>query len=484
MKRLSFVFVLAGLVSVSTLMAANGAEPSGISTKPASSAAQKLYATAQGDLLQLRVLLKNGDSQSSVGSGFLIGNSHLVVTNFHVVSQIALEPETYVGQFKDTKGQSGAIELLAVDVLHDLAVVRVSHEGNGFFQIPKSGEKLAVLDQGERLYSLGNPLDLGFTITEGTYNGISSRGFSDQLMFTGPVNPGMSGGPNITEDGQLAGVNVAHRRDGELVSFLVPARYVQELLSKVTEDMTPPEDFKPIIGEQLLQHQTIMVDKLLEKPFSLKKLGSYQVPVRESDQVRCWGDSDTDPKRYSTASIHCSMESEIFVSGDLQTGNITISHKYLHNKKLSALQFSNLITSEFNGQVYSTANSDNITPAACHEEFVRTNQLPLRALVCAEAYHQFAGLYDFTLITATTDDSKKNLQSMINILGVSYENGTRLVKHFLESMDKLPEHTNLPGEESLPEKEEVLKEAPIEPIPVQGKDTSQHSASNKGEAAQ
>lgn len=464
MKRI--FFALAGVIAASASIATTEPKISPPSTEPASSAAQHLYATAQADLLQLRVLLKNGDSQSSVGSGFFIGNSRLVVTNFHVISQIALEPETYLGQYKDTQGKSGAIELLAVDVLHDLAVVRVERQGSGYFQVPAMGQKLAKLDQGERLYSLGNPLDLGFTITEGTYNGISSRGFSDQLMFTGPVNPGMSGGPNITEDGQLAGVNVAHRRDGELVSFLVPGRFVQELLARVSEDMIAPEDFKPIIGAQLLQHQAIMVDKLLEKSFSVKKLGPYQVPVRESEQVRCWGDSNTNPKRYSTASIHCSMESEIFVSGDLQTGNITITHKYLHNKKLNALQFSHLVSNEFGGQVYSTANSDNITPAACNEQFVRTNHLPVRALVCAEAYHQFAGLYDFTLITASTDDNQKNLQSMINVLGVSYENGTRLVRHFLESMDRLPEKETESVDETMPEiMPETISETVPETIP-------------------
>ena len=93
-----------------------------------SSTAQQLYAAAQQDLLQLRVLLKNGNSQSSVGSGFLIGTSNLVVTNFHVVSQIALEPDTYFGEYKDTSGKSGSIELLAVDVLHDLAIVRIARK--------------------------------------------------------------------------------------------------------------------------------------------------------------------------------------------------------------------------------------------------------------------------------------------------------------------------------------------------------------------
>ena len=437
------------------------------SSEPPSSAAQQLYATAQYDLLQLRVLLKNGDSQSSVGSGFLIGTSNLVVTNYHVVSQIALEPETYLGQYKTTDGNSGSIELLAVDVLHDLAVVRVDRRGSGFFHIPPQGD-LAKLDQGERLYSLGNPLDLGFTITEGTYNGISSRGFSDQLMFTGPVNPGMSGGPNITASGELAGVNVAHRRDGELVSFLVPASYVQALLAKVSEDMVPPKDFEPIIGEQLLQHQTIMVDKLLEKPFTLKRLGSYQVPVRESDQVRCWGGSNNSNKGYSSASIHCSMESEIFVSGDLQTGHITLRHKYLHSKKLNAMQFSRLVSSEFGSQVYSTAKSDTITPAACYENFVRTNQLPVRALVCSEAYHQFPGLYDFTLITASTDDPAKNLQSMINILGVSFDNGVRLAEAFLAGLDKAP--TTAPLDEAVP-----LDDAATEEPPGQTPDPDQNA---------
>lgn len=407
-----------------------------------SSAAQQLYASAQQDLLQLRVLLKNGNSQSSVGSGFLIGNSNLVVTNFHVVSQIALEPETYFGEYKDTQGKSGSIELLAVDVLHDLAVVRIARAGTGFFKvphIPASDEQptLVKLNQGQHLYSLGNPLDLGFTISEGTYNGISARGFSDQLMFTGAVNAGMSGGPNVTADGQVAGVNVAHRLDGELVSFLVPVRYVQALLARVTHDMTPPTDFKPIIGEQLLEHQAVMVDKLLEKPFSIKDLGPYRVPVRESDQVRCWGNTDSSAKKaYTIASINCSMESAIFVSGELQTGHVSMHHKYAHNKKLNAMQFSKLATNMFNSQVYSTAKSETITPAYCTEDFIAHNNISLRALVCAEAYHKFKGLYDFTLITASTDDSQMSLQSMINMQGVSYSNGMKLVSQFLQGIDR------------------------------------------------
>ncbi|MES2129902.1 MAG: serine protease, partial [Pseudomonadota bacterium] len=96
---------------------------------PPSSAAQKLYSAAKADLLQIRMLLKNGRSQSTVGSGFLIGTSKLVLTNYHVVSQMALDPDVYVGEFIDTDGVRGPVELLAVDVLHDLAVVRINRNG-------------------------------------------------------------------------------------------------------------------------------------------------------------------------------------------------------------------------------------------------------------------------------------------------------------------------------------------------------------------
>lgn len=421
-----------------------------------SSNAQHLYAAAQRDLLQLRVLTKSGNSQSSVGSGFLIGTSNLVVTNYHVISQIAQEPDIYFGEYKDTQGKSGSIELLAVDVLHDLAVVRVDVQGTGFFNIPFTpGDQpqpdLVPLTQGQHLYSLGNPLDLGFTISEGTYNGESHRGFSAQLMFTGPVNPGMSGGPNVTANGQLAGVNVAHRRDGELVSFLVPAIYVQQLLARVEADNTPPKDFNPIIGEQLLQHQATMVDKLLEKPFSIKQLGPYQVPVRESEQVRCWGNTDnSDKKPYSIDSINCNMESAIFVSGELQTGHLSMHHKFARNKKLNAMQFAQLATNLYDGQVFSTAKSETITPAYCTEDFVGHNNISLRALVCAEAYHKFKDLYDFTLITASADDSSTSLQSMINIQGVSYDNGVKLITRFLRDINRSARNTPGANAEATP----------------------------------
>jgi serine protease Do len=400
---------------------------------PPSSAAQKLYSAAKADLLQIRMLLKNGRSQSSVGSGFMVGTSNLVLTNYHVVSQMAIDPDVYIGEFVDTDGKSGPVELLAVDVLHDLAVVRIKNRvGTGFFDVPEQPVKLT---QGQYLYSLGNPLDLGFAISEGSYNGIVSRSFYDQLMFTGPINSGMSGGPSVTVSGKVAGVNVSKRRDGELVSFLVPVRYAQELLKKVAAQAAPPKDFNPLIGEQLLAHQRAMIDRLLDSPLDLKSMGPYVVPVRESEQVRCWGRSNVKAEAVFTAdTMACSMESAIYVSESQQTGHVSMTHQYVRSASLDPIRFAALASTLFKADNLGTNKDTRLTGPICTEKFVKTKTLPLRAVTCVRAYRKFAGLYNFTLLTATTDDPKASLQSRLDVSGVSFENGVRSTRAFLEAL--------------------------------------------------
>ena len=85
-------------------------------------AGQRIYERTRGRLLQVRTLLKTQDSQSSVGSGFLVddgpGRGQLLVTNYHVVGQFALQPTRYRLVYATVDGVQGALELLAFDVLH------------------------------------------------------------------------------------------------------------------------------------------------------------------------------------------------------------------------------------------------------------------------------------------------------------------------------------------------------------------------------
>ncbi len=429
---MKFIFLMAmSLFCVSAL-----AQPMADSVElPApSSAAQRLYASAKPDLLQMRVLLKSGRTQSSVGSGFMVGDTNLVVTNYHVMSQVALEPETYVGEYRDTNGRRGAVELLAVDVQHDLAVVRIDHNGSGFFKVP---QMLPQLKQGQYLYSLGNPLDLGFAISEGSYNGIISRSFYEQLMFTGPINAGMSGGPTVTVSGRVAGVNVSRRLDGELVSFLVPVRYVRDLLKKVAAQHQAPKNFKLVVGQQLLAHQAKMVDRLAKTLLTFKELSPYRTPVWESEQVRCWGWSNAkQDKPYAVDEVSCAMESAIFVSKQLETGHVSIQHKRIQSSEMGTWRFAALASSQFKNQNLGGHKDLRFTPPQCVEQFVSNGKLPMRAVLCMHAYRKFPELYDFTLLTASTDASQMTLQSRVDASGVSYQNGLRIARIFLEAMSR------------------------------------------------
>ena len=153
-------------------------EPPSSQTLPApvSASAQRLYSEASPHLLQVRTLLKGQDSQASVGSGFLVTDEGHILTNYHVVSEAALQPDRYRLVYSTADRREGALQLLGFDAIHDLAVVKpvdpAPLAGHGGLRFRPRDRALA---QGERIYSLGNPLDVGFAVIEGTYNGLVER---------------------------------------------------------------------------------------------------------------------------------------------------------------------------------------------------------------------------------------------------------------------------------------------------------------------
>ena len=202
--------------------------------------AQAIYADARPRLLQIRTLVQSAGSQSSIGSGFVVSADGFAMTNYHVVSQYALEPATYRLEYAAPDGSRGALRVHAIDVANDLAVLQLDRTGLPFFEFDARAVG-GTLPKGERLFAMGNPLDLGFTIVEGTYNGLVEKSYNERIHFSGALNPGMSGGPTVTDNGRVAGVNVAKQIGGDLVSFLVPARHAVALIERARQSgpMTP-----------------------------------------------------------------------------------------------------------------------------------------------------------------------------------------------------------------------------------------------------
>ena len=378
---------------------------------PSAATAEQLYAAARPKLLQIRTLVATAGRQSSLGSGFLVSSDGLAITNYHVVSQFALEPATYRLEYATVDGAHGEVKLLAIDLANDLAVLRLEKHDGRFFQFSPRATG-GGLPKGEHLYSMGNPLDLGFTIVEGTYNGLVERSYNERLHFPGAVNPGMSGGPAVASDGRVVGINVAKQIGGELVSFLVPARFAVALLARAhAAEPLSPGQIRAEIGRQVTAWQEKLYAALNAQGFRSTSLGPYRVLESAAPWFTCWARTTAGqvPKPRATIdSGSCYSDTRLFIASDLSTGFIQVSQSYLHSVDLNSFQFATFLSNYGIGSLPGGWKQKWYTPQRCREDFIAVaqteNRLPLRVLWCAHAYREFDGLYD-VVATATTQNS-------------------------------------------------------------------------------
>jgi len=406
-----------------------------------SSSAERVYAAARPRLLQIRTLVAAAGRQSSIGSGFLVRGDGLAITNYHVVSQYALEPVTYRLEYAAADGSRGTLQLLAIDLANDLAVVRL--EGRDLPHFDFDERALAGnLPKGERLYSMGNPLDLGFTIVEGTFNGLVDRSYGERVHFSGALNPGMSGGPAVTADGRVAGVNVAKQQGSELVSFLVPARFAAALLERAEGAAPPgPAELRAEIGRQFTAWQAGLYRAVADRGFNVSSFGPYAAPESAAPWFTCWAQTNADqvPKpRVSVETTNCYGDTQLFIAADLSTGHIRLGHTYYRSLALNEFQFAAYLSQQFVPSFTQSYARKWLTGQRCEENFVRAaspgEHPPLRVMWCARAYRAFEGLYDVWVLTLTQDRSNEALASRLVMQGVTFDNAVALTRRFLEEV--------------------------------------------------
>ena len=192
---------------------------------PATDEAKSVFDDARSRIYQIRTLTSDGDAQASSGSGFLVGEDGLIATNWHVVAYNVLEPDLYRLEVRRTDNTRLPAQVVAIDATNDLALIRVKGEKGTPFAI-----RQAPLEKGEKAFSIGNPQNVGFTVVEGTFNGIQAQSIQGYFHFTGALNGGMSGGPGLTRDGEVFGVNVARSASGSSIGFLVPSDRLSALM--------------------------------------------------------------------------------------------------------------------------------------------------------------------------------------------------------------------------------------------------------------
>ena len=423
--------------------AAAAASAAATGTEPAAptGAGQRIYERTRPQLLQVRTLLKTQDSQSSVGSGFLVDDAGHLVTNYHVISQFALQPSRHRLVYATVDGRQGALELLAFDVVHDLALLKpvdpAPLAGRGHVALRPATEPLP---RGARIFSLGNPLDVGFAVAEGSYNGPVERSFLETLFFGGSLSAGMSGGPALDEQGRLVGVNVAARRDGEQVSFLVPAAPVRTLIERGRSAAPITAPAWAEITRQLRGHEAELTRRFIAQPWRSAGHPRYAIPVPQEVFMRCWGRGSAQAVRgLQFERSDCEMDSRIFVNGALLTGFLTVRHEAYDGSKLGALRFAERYSASFRNEFMGRDDRQRTAPR-CVERQVSSgpaaggsaDTLPLKAVICLRAYKKLEGLHDLAVLVATLDGTQQGVQGRLDAYGISAASAQKLAQHYLD----------------------------------------------------
>ena len=137
------------------------------------------------------------------GTGFVIDNSGLALTNRHVV-----------GKFKTVKIKLNNSEEFTAEVIGrtsdlDVALLSIKTKNRALNSLPLCIKKSPTV--GDDIVVIGNPLGLQSTITRGIVSAIRNEDGSTMLQIDASVNPGNSGGPIINYNGEVLGIVTSKR---------------------------------------------------------------------------------------------------------------------------------------------------------------------------------------------------------------------------------------------------------------------------------
>ena len=183
------------------------------------------------------------------GSGVLIDDAGLILTNAHVVERVDQVSVTLA------EGEVADGIVIGADPVTDLALVRLS-EGDLPNAAPLGNSE--ALQVGDWAIALGTPFGLERTVTLGIvsslHRNINSLGFSDKrldlIQTDAAINPGNSGGPLVNGRGEVIGINTLVRSGpGAGLGFAIPINLATGVVAQLLEK---GEVIHPYLGVQLV----------------------------------------------------------------------------------------------------------------------------------------------------------------------------------------------------------------------------------------
>jgi len=170
------------------------------------------------------------------GSGFIVSEDGLVVTNKHVVSD---QSASYTVMTND--GKKYEAQVMAIDPVNDVAILKINAGNLPVLELGDSGN----LKIGQTVIAIGNSLgEFRNTVSKGIISGLKrnvtagdglgrAEQLSEVIQTDAAINPGNSGGPLLNISGQVIGVNVAMAQGAENIGFALPINLVKKDIESV-----------------------------------------------------------------------------------------------------------------------------------------------------------------------------------------------------------------------------------------------------------
>jgi S1-C subfamily serine protease len=195
-------------------LAANTSFGGGIAKPPT-----QIYDDILHSVVTLHIRDLNGGE--SVASGFVVSDSGLVATAWHVVDG-AVE---IVVRFSDDTEVVASCPAKAGDALHDIALLELERPYGIPVELVRKPARIA-----SRIYVVGAPRGYSFSIVDGLISQLQRIDGYTQYQISCPISPGNSGAPVIDDTGNVVGLVSWSKRGAQNLNFAIPSLHVLNLL--------------------------------------------------------------------------------------------------------------------------------------------------------------------------------------------------------------------------------------------------------------